>query len=236
MGRRLLVPLGLFVAVALTTAGGAAAQAPAGDAVVGDASGCLLSYPVYGCVNNVTLRPDAHSSPSGENPSGTVDLVVNGGTPGSLSTIETEVTCLSVRANVAVIGVSGTRYRTYQGTEVPTAGLIRVTDGGLASGADTFEVDTHDGDLNDPPIPGPTDCSAFPTGIQPGVNEVGDLTVIDALAAPTSKDGCRRGGWRTFGFKSQGHCVVYVVQARVCKVLERFGYTPRFCPPRLPGR
>ena len=213
MGRRLLVPLGLFVCAVLAAGGGAGAQEPAGDAVIGDASGCLLSYPVYGCVNNVTLRPDAHSGPAGENPSGSVDLVINGGTPGSLSTIETAVTCLSVRGHVAVIGVSGTRYRTYQGTEVPTAGLIRVTDGGgPASGADTFELDTHDGDLFDPPIPGPTDCSSFPTGIQAGVNEVGDLTIIDAPSLPTSKDQCKNGGWRNYGttFKNQGQCVAFV--------------------------
>jgi hypothetical protein len=212
MGRRLVVPLVVFVG-ALAAAGGAGAQEPVGDAVTGDASGCLLAYPVYGCVNEVTLRPDAHSGPAGENPRGTVDLVVNGGTPGSLSTFETNVTCLSVRGHVAVIGVSGTRYHTYQGVEVPTAGLIRVTDGGgPASGADTFEVDTHDGDLFDPPIPGPTDCSTFPTGIQAGVNEVGDLTVIDAPPLPTTKDQCTNGGWRSYDttFKNQGQCVAFV--------------------------
>jgi hypothetical protein len=211
MGRRLVVPLVVFVG-ALAAAGGAGAQEPVGDAVTGDASGCLLAYPVYGCVNEVTLRPDAHSGPAGENPRGTVDLVVNGGTPGSLSTFETNVTCLSVRGHVAVIGVSGTRYHTYQGVEVPTAGLIRVTDGGgPASGADTFEVDTHDGDLFDPPIPGPTDCSTFPTGIQAGTNEVGDLTVIDAPSAPASKAQCKNGGWRNYeGFKNQGQCVSFV--------------------------
>ena len=48
-------------------------------------------------------------------------------------------------------------------------------------------------------------------------------------------DQCKNGGWRNYGIKNQGQCIAFVVKARVCKFLERFGYTPKFCPPRLPG-
>jgi hypothetical protein len=51
---------------------------------------------------------------------------------------------------------------------------------------------------------------------------------------PTQFGQCTRGGWRTFGFKSLGHCLAFVALTRVCAVLERQGITPGFCPPRPP--
>ena len=44
-----------------------------------------------------------------------------------------------------------------------------------------------------------------------GINEEGDLSVIDAPSLPTFKDECKNGGWRSFGvFKNQGDCVSFV--------------------------
>jgi hypothetical protein len=51
---------------------------------------------------------------------------------------------------------------------------------------------------------------------------------------PTSKDECKNGGWRNYGFKNQGRCLVFVFTAQVCQFLQRHGQTPWFCPPRPP--
>jgi hypothetical protein len=39
----------------------------------------------------------------------------------------------------------------------------------------------------------------------------GDLHVVDAQPVPTSKDQCKKGGWKIYGvFKTQGDCVSFV--------------------------
>jgi hypothetical protein len=41
----------------------------------------------------------------------------------------------------------------------------------------------------------------------------GDLPVgvaVSPLRVPTSKDQCKHGGWRQFGFKNQGQCIAFV--------------------------
>jgi hypothetical protein len=122
----------------------------------------------------------------------------------------TQASCLSVSGKVAVIGVSGVQ--TFLGFGMPVAGLIRVTDGGGPdSGEDSFEFATRAGD---PQVPGPTDCSSFPTGGQTAVNTTGDLTVIDSSPLPTSRNQCRNGGWRNYGarFENQGQCVSFVAK------------------------
>ena len=51
---------------------------------------------------------------------------------------------------------------------------------------------------------------------------------------PTTKAQCKNGGWKQFGFKSQGRCVAFVILTRVCNVLERHGHHLKFCPPTPP--
>jgi hypothetical protein len=113
---------------------------------------------------------------------------------------EGPVTCLAVSGNIAIIGFSS-----------PVPGLartlIRVTDGGGSSGQDSFEFVAQAGGFVPPP-----DCSFFPpttagdfvlTGA--GVNDFGDIVVVDAPALPISKEQCKKGGWQSFGvFKNQG--------------------------------
>ena len=152
---------------------------PTGDAVVGQATDCLPGPVPDSCFSSIGLSVDARSGPDGANPSGTVGWFDNGGSPDSTISTSTEVTCLSVNGDVAIIGVTGTS--SFFGTEFPTAGLVRVADkGGPDSGHDTFAFATQSGNPSDPPIPGPTVCSSFPSGPDGNVNEFGDLTVIDA--------------------------------------------------------
>ena len=115
---------------------------------------------------------------------------------------------------MAIIGVSGTRTLTFSGGSVAIsiAGLIRITDaGGPDSGLDRFEFDISEKFPPQPPLPPPTDCSAFPAGLPAYFNDQGDLVVTDAPPLPTSKDQCKNGGWQTYGvFKNQGDCVSFV--------------------------
>jgi hypothetical protein len=160
--------------------------APARDAVTGQATDCLPGPVPDSCFSSIGLSVDARSDPGGAQPSGTVSWFDNGGSPDSTISTSTEVTCLAVNGNVAVIGVAGTS--SFFGTTVPTAGLVRVADlGGPDSGRDTFAFATRSGDPSDPPIPGPTVCSSFPSGPSGHVNDFGDLMVIDAHPSPTSR-------------------------------------------------
>jgi hypothetical protein len=38
----------------------------------------------------------------------------------------------------------------------------------------------------------------------------GDLVVVDAPPAPTSKDQCKNGGYTAYGFKNPGQCIAFV--------------------------
>jgi hypothetical protein len=214
--RRVLVVVGLTVAAMLVSCGAATAQVPARDSVTGSATDC--QDPPTGCLElspfsqYFSLTADAHSGPAGENPTGTVNWRLNGGTPSSAIATDTQVSCLSVTGNVAIIGVTGSHPGIATDLRVPVAALVRVTDGGgPASGQDTFEIAGHEGDIGDPPLPGPTDCSSFPTGSCCSVNDEGNLVVHDAPPLPTSKDQCKNNGWRNFpGFNNQGQCVAFV--------------------------
>lgn len=160
----------------------AAGQAPLEDSVVGSGVGNVPQFPV-------PFDIDAHSGPSGENPTGTVRFVSQ--LPPEIR-LEGPVTCLRVSGDRAVIGI----------VTVPfdTPVFIDVTDGTPDLIGLTFPV-----------MPVAAPCPA--PGIQPSAAPIlsGDLVVTDAAAAPTTKDQCRRGGWRKFrGFKSQGDCVSFV--------------------------
>jgi hypothetical protein len=54
----------------------------------------------------------------------------------------------------------------------------------------------------------PTSCPVDPGLTLDPID--GDLVVHDAQAFPTSKDQCKNGGWRQFGFKNQGECAAFV--------------------------
>jgi hypothetical protein len=227
MGRRALLVAAVGVGLGLAGPGAAAAQ----DSVEGTALACrqppdgCLSLPPGQFGTLVQLTADAQSGPGGESPAGTMrwDERFVGG----FSHSDTNVTCLSVTGNTAVVGVTGIRRITniVGSIDVVIAGLIRIVDGGTpGSGLDTIELDIDQGlpTPPTPPLPGPTDCSAFPAGLPTDTADDGNLVVHDAQALPTSKAQCRNGGWRTYGvFKSQGDCVSFVTpKARQACVFE----------------
>jgi len=63
------------------------------------------------------------------------------------------------------------------------------------------------GDLTIDEQPACTTLEYFPGSI----NWTGTLTSIVAVSkGPTTKDDCKKNGWKAFGFKNQGQCVSYV--------------------------
>jgi hypothetical protein len=217
------------LALAVVALGGAPAtatgQSAGTDSVTGTANECLefFVFPPDDvvCSRRPRLEIDAESGPAGDNPSGTFVLSSEGLSPGGSPFVTGEITCLSVSGNVGIVGVTGSRNQA--GFETPIAGLLRVVDaGGPDSGADTVEVAYRQGDLFGPPLPGPTSCSTFP-GPFPGdpfffsdfTNETGDLVVTDAPPLPTSKEQCKKDGWRNFPtLKNQGDCISFVSRRR----------------------
>ncbi len=168
------IAIGLLGAVAAPAA--AQAQAPGEVSVTG--SGTAGSY---------TFVLDAHSGPSGENPTGTASISFN---PSVFT--RGPVTCLAVVGNRAVIGIEN-------GPGSLTAGegtLIEVSDDPDAL---FFRL------YFEPPSTCPTD----PSGYTPIPVTDGNITISKAPPLPTSKDQCKNGGWRNYGttFQNQGDCV-----------------------------
>jgi hypothetical protein len=174
-----------FVAV-MALPGSAVGQTPTEDSVVGS-----------GVVSNINFDLDAHSGPSGENPTGTAVLAQVGD---FTLRIDGPVTCLTVTGNTAVIGMANS----FGNTALGSAAFIEATDGGAA---DRIGVQ-----LLFPPTGPPSVCPSslgVPGGSFPVTS--GNLVVTDAQPFPTTEDQCKNGGWRDFGvFKNQGDCVSYV--------------------------
>jgi hypothetical protein len=187
MRKLLLVVVGLAFGAVLALPGAAAASHDSSgapfdeDFVVG--SFRTMTAPTF--VVDFTI--DAHSGPSGENPTGEVTVVIDG-------VSETGgVTCLNVTGNRGTIGV-----------DFPSlpAGFFFVEDNDGA-GQDAFSAAF----TGEPRSVCPADPSTPPSPVLEG-----DITVHDAPAFPTSKNQCKNGGWRNFGtaFKNEGQCVAFV--------------------------
>jgi hypothetical protein len=169
-----LAPLAALATVmAVGLAPMAQAQVPAGDSVVGE----------VGHFGEFLFGIDAHSGPYGENPTGTASWHVAGGLG---PTTEVTVTCLAVTGKTAVVGYTGTQYWWYT---YPVAGLIRTVDGGgRDTGQDSVEIRGLQGPDSGAPIPGPTDCSSYPSTFPPEgkgppgprVMPDGDIVITDA--------------------------------------------------------
>jgi hypothetical protein len=146
-------------------------------------------------LNPLVVTIVASSGVSGENPTGTVSFHFGGG---GGPTRSGEVSCLSVRANTAILGF-GEGYYHDLGENHWVTGLVRVVDNGPGPG-DTFEyVELERGPPAPPfepppgdPPPGPTECSTFPPDQQVYVlNPLDDPEVFrinDALPLRASKD------------------------------------------------
>jgi hypothetical protein len=189
--RTWLIATALGAALALPA--GASAQTPGQDSVTGTAAtGAARSFAEF--------TFDVHSGPSGENPTGTVTIDAFVGMIGPI-----DVTCLSVDGNRASMFAAAPPNNTN------VAGLlISVEDGG--PGQDKLDWRTVSGVA-------PSDCPVPSEVFEPIVS--GDITVTDAPPLPTTKDQCRQGGWRTYGFKNQGECVSFVTgEARKACIFE----------------
>ena len=174
--RGLLVSVATLVAVAVGVPGNATAQIPVGDSVTG--SGATES--------GVTFEVDAHSGPSGENPSGQITATASG------PFFEGPVYCLSVRDNVAVLKM---------GSGFGLLGLT-ITDNTALGQPDIIQVNFDTGSPTECSLPDPQFTFTLVTG---------DIVVTDAPPLPTSKDQCKDGGWQTYGvFENQGDCVSFV--------------------------
>jgi hypothetical protein len=180
----------LLAAIALSGAwlgaGAAHAAVPTQDSVraAGDAPSAVMG----GFFN---LDFAVQSDPTGGNVSGHASFNL-GSRTGLL--VEGPVTCLAVDGNTAYVAIDS--------SEFPGSPVVAklVDGGGPGSGLDRFDAFLSNGTS--------TKC-----GFQP-FNEnavvAGDVVVVDAPPLPTSKDQCKQGGWRTFGFKNQGQCVASV--------------------------
>jgi hypothetical protein len=141
-----------------------------------------------------TFSIDAHSGPSGENPSGTVGVGLEEREGGPIGLLDFHVSCLAASGNRATIGIDDT------GDGVGDALIFVEDDGGLGQDKLTFTL----------PFSGPPAVctSSPPTPLLPAD---GDITVHDAVPFPTSKEQCRNGGWRNFpGFKNEGDRIAFV--------------------------
>jgi hypothetical protein len=172
--RRLLSTILALGALGMVIVPGAGAQAPTEDSVTGSGTSSF-------CGGTFTI--DAHSGPSGENPTGQV-------TCGSF--FSGTVNCLNVQGNVALLTIA---------TPGQFGGSIalRITDNGATG--DVVEA-----------IPG-TGCAqpqgSYVDLAFSGDIVIVDATPPPAL--PTSKDQCKNGGWQAYGvFKNQGDCVSFV--------------------------
>ena len=91
----------------------------------------------------------------------------------------------------------------------------------FANTVSQYSIDPSTGALS-PKTPATVPAGEGPDGIAVG------------FATPTLNQ-CRNGGWKQFGFKSQGRCVAFVVLTRICDALERHGIHLKFCPPTPPN-
>jgi hypothetical protein len=180
-----LAAMGLALAM-LWSSTSASAQAPTRDSVTGTAEALI---PIPNAPPNafaVDFNFNASSGPSGEDPTGTVTMFPLDGGP---------VTCLNVNGIDAVVGIAAPT-TTFGGF------LIYVSDNGTqGAGVDTLEL-----------VPASSPPQVCPTPVPPNkAIFTGDITVIDAPSLPTSKEHCKKGGWRNFPqFKNQGQCIAFV--------------------------
>jgi hypothetical protein len=178
---RMIVVLAVIASTALLAAS-AAAQPPTQDSVTGTAAtGFGRAYTEF--------TFDVHSGPSGENPRGTVTLDTFFGIIGPL-----DVGCLSVSANRATM---------FALAPPNTSGVAGIAIAVEDRGPGTDGIDWQVASTRPAQCPVPAAVAASTVS--------GDVVVTDAPPLPTSKDQCKKGGWREFGiFKNQGDCVSFV--------------------------
>jgi hypothetical protein len=204
----------LAVALSATSASPTSAAPPPGDSatIAQDSALYEVSGGLVFFAGSATL--DARSNADGSGPTGTWQVHFGGG---SGPTYSGDVTCLTVRANEATVGLEGTVFPGPSGETLPFAGFMTLVDGGPPVPVPPFPVPPVE--LFNPPDTvefvefatpvGPTDCMAAAGLPTPSVIRTlsNDVTVVDTV----SKDQCKHGGWRALGFRNQGQCVAHTV-------------------------
>jgi hypothetical protein len=185
MGRRRFIVAGALLAMAVS-APHAAAQAPTGDAVTGSGTARFISGGLEGLTT--PFRVDLRAGPSGENPSGTLTLLLT----------FTDPTCLVIRTTPV------------EEPPTATANLLNPVTGQRA----VFLFGSIGGTpqlIAAAVADGPDDCDL---GSPSTVAEVidGQISIVDAPPLPTLHTQCKNGGWRAYGdtFANQGQCVAFV--------------------------
>jgi hypothetical protein len=151
---------------------------------------------------------DARSGPSGENPTGQVDITL--GISLARTTFHGEVTCLAVTGHTAV--VSG---------PVPNplnldVHFVAAVEDNAGSGR-TDRVGAVVSMAPAPPCPSPIPA-LVPLA-------TGDFSVFDAPPPPSTYAQCRLAGWVKYGFESHAACIAYVhdLARRKC-IFERVAH------------
>jgi hypothetical protein len=190
-----IVVLALATVVAAVAVPAASAQTPAGDSVTGSGTAGETRADVFG------FQIDAHSGPSGENPTGSAHI-----TPGEIGQpFGGPITCLAVRANVATFNFEAqpgsTSVATFVATDSPAGDQVAYVGGGRA----------------------PTDCSPVTNPPNQPLNG-GDIVVTDAQP-PATYTQCRQAGWVGYGYASHAQCIDAVHQyARQKCIFERVAH------------
>jgi hypothetical protein len=183
---RIAVLLAAVLAAAVALPGAAGAQTPNQQSVTGSFDLIFAD----GSFNAV-------SDPSGANTRGQVDMFVGAGVR-----VTGTAVCLSVTGNRAVIGFVGTLSNLSTPPDRAIGEIVAVDNGPATAKLDTVTV------YYDQTATGTPNCSAL--GTRRFGPSVADVTV-HAAAMPTSKQQCKKGGWRSFGvFTNQGDCVSFV--------------------------
>jgi hypothetical protein len=141
-------------------------------------------------LNPTVVNLDASSGPSGESPIGTLSFHFGGGNGPDW---HGDVSCLSVSGHTAIIGFGNGDYHDLSVTYW-VSGLVRVVDNGPTG--DTFEyVELKTGEPGPrpgpppgDPLPGPTDCSSFPTDRTVYDIAQGGFQVVDGQPVTPSKN------------------------------------------------
>jgi hypothetical protein len=186
------------LALGLAVPGASAAQAPPGDSVTGVAETGTGRQ-------EIEFTFDAHSGPSGENPTGIVSFESFFGPSGPLP-----VDCLSVSGKRAsMVAVAPPNNSGIAGL------LISVEDSGPGPGGE--KLDWHTVSSLPPDCPVPAQIFDDTTS--------GDIVVTDAPPAPTTYAQCRQAGWVKYGFASHAACIDYVHdRARQKCIFERVAH------------
>jgi hypothetical protein len=170
------------IAAALSIGSPAAAQTATGDSVVGAGTARFFTPDLAGLTAPFAI--DVRAGPNGENPVGSLDLIVHFDDP----------TCFAIRSGGGqVADEAAINFRnTLTGARV----VVRI--GGGTAGPRTIGLSL---------AASASDCGFVPPVSGAEVIE-GDITIVDAPPLPTSKEQCKNGGWRTFGvFRNQGACI-----------------------------